>query len=42
MEKETVEGFFVDYESVDVVRVATSDGLVAVNVASAVFVQYLN
>jgi hypothetical protein len=40
MEKKTVEGVFVDYESVEVIRVATKEELVAVNVASAVFVEY--
>ena len=40
MEKETVEGVFVDYESVEVIRVATKEKLIAVNVASVVFVEY--
>jgi hypothetical protein len=40
MEKKTVEGVFVDYESVEVIRVVTNEELVAVNVASAVFVEY--
>jgi BirA family biotin operon repressor/biotin-[acetyl-CoA-carboxylase] ligase len=40
MEKKTIEGVFVDYESVEVIRVVTNEELVAVNVASAVFVEY--
>jgi len=40
MEKKTVEGVFVDYESVEVIRVVTNEELIAVNVASAVFVEY--